>query len=203
MNQILPVLPGLIIGVLVALAGAFASHRFTRSRERERWNREDKVQRQRWDHEDKVQRQRWDHEDEVQRQRWYREDKLLRKTWDREDRLRLYEERVKLYRDFLTETQRLRNSDMVNVGKLAELEEEINLISSNEVYRTATAVRPALINWQSFDKNSPNLDSRELSRRYKELEDSIYQFRNIAREYLGSIPESPANHTSFDFEGAE
>ena len=189
MNQLFPILPGLVIGVLVALASAFASHRFTRSRERERWNREDEVQRERWDHEDKV-----------QKERWHREDELMRETWDREDRLRLFEERVKLYRDFLTEAQRLRKRTKVDVGRLAELEEEINLISSNEVYVAATAVQPALMNWQEFDKTSPNVDSHELGRRYKELIDSMYHFRNIAREYLGSIPETPANHTPLDFE---
>ena len=154
----------------MALASAFASHRFTRSRERERWRRED----------------------EVQEKRWQREDELLRQTWDREDRLRLYEERAKLYRDFLTESQRLQNSGTMNVGKLPELEEEINLISSNEVYRAATAVRPALMNWQEFDKNSSDLDARELARRHRELSDSMYEFRNTAREYLGGVPETPA-----------
>ena len=192
MDQVFLVLPGLIIGVVVAFASAFASHRFTRRRERERWNREDKVQRERWDHEDKVQRERWG-----------REDRLLRETWDREDRLRLFEERVKLYRDLLTEAQRLQKRRRVDVGRLAELEEEINLISSNEVYVAATAVRPALTNWQEFDKTSPNRDSQELSRRYIELTGSMYHFRNIAREYLGSIPETPANHTPLDFEEPE
>jgi len=48
------VLAGLIIGVVVAVAGAFVSHRLIRSRERERWDREDEAQRKRWEREDRI-----------------------------------------------------------------------------------------------------------------------------------------------------
>jgi hypothetical protein len=45
------ILPGLIIGVAVAISGAFVSHIFIRSREKERWEREDHRQRDTREHE--------------------------------------------------------------------------------------------------------------------------------------------------------
>lgn len=48
------ILPGLVIGVVVAVASAFVSHLLTRSRERERWEREDEAQRERWEREDRI-----------------------------------------------------------------------------------------------------------------------------------------------------
>jgi hypothetical protein len=48
------ILSGVVIGVVVAVASAFLSHRLTRGRDRERWEREDEVQRERWEREDRI-----------------------------------------------------------------------------------------------------------------------------------------------------
>jgi transposase len=69
------ILPGLIIGVAVAISGAFVSHLFIRSREKERWEREDRRQRETREHVDRSKRETREHE-------W-----LLR---HRDDRLDLY-----------------------------------------------------------------------------------------------------------------
>jgi hypothetical protein len=126
-------------------------------------------------------------------QRLAYEKELQQQTQEREDRLRLHDERVTLYRNFLVEARRLKRSTTVDLGSLQELEEEINFISSNEVYRAAGAVLPALLNFQQVEKEGPNVDSSELSTRLLELEYAMYDFRNIARDYLGSVPETPSN----------
>ena len=48
------ILSGLVIGVVVAVASAFVSHLLIRSRDWERWEREDEVQRERWEREDRI-----------------------------------------------------------------------------------------------------------------------------------------------------
>ena len=95
-----------------------------------------------------MQDKRWQQEHEAQRKRWEREDELQRQAWELEDRLRLYEERIKLYRDFLTEARRLKNTGTRNLGGLQQLVEEINPIGSNSGCVAATAVLPALLNFQ-------------------------------------------------------
>ena len=121
-----------------------------------------------------MQDKRWQQEHEAQRKRWEREDELQRQAWELEDRLRLYEERIKLYREFLTEARRLKNTGTRNLGGLQQLVEEIHPIGSNSVYVAATAVLPALLNFQQArEESSSGVGSADFGSSFIELESSL------------------------------
>jgi hypothetical protein len=157
------ILPGLIIGVAVAISGAFVSHLFIRNREKERWEREDRRQRETREHE------------------W-----LLR---HRDDRLELYRRLLSDLSQIEAETD---SPDGVTWEKATHTARETELLGSPAVRETARALLLAKVNHEHFRSRIMSGEltedaevKKELDRHNKDLDEANRRFINAAREELG------------------